>query len=645
MNSEEFLHILNEAMSFASIGLVRYRMNGEILFIDRNALKLFEVDNIYSSPEEVIGKKISDLQRYILPPGSIRKRLQEEGALKAFEYPLETIQGNKKWFLHHSYLTRDEQLQEDCIQVILQDITELKETKINLEWAVNRFEAILNTVNKIAIQSFDKNYNIIIWNKYSENLYGFKVNDIKNLDDLKNCYSPHQIETLKSHLNQLFNGKRINGLFLWDIRNKNGQEKWIHFTLMPVVRENKVDEVLCIQIDTTEEFQQRKERDKILAQMEHVRRLESIGVLASGIAHEFNNILMGIMGHAELALMNSENLPKRVQDNLEQIRKSTERAAKLTRQLLTYSGKEREAIQIFDFNDMVNHTVETYSPSLHKGVRLLQQIQPNLPLIEGDSSQIHQSISHLLLNALESLPPEGGTITVQTGKKTLTQKDLENLRFADRAKSGEFLFVSISDTGCGIKEEDIERIFEPFVSSKFLGRGLGLASVSGVIRTHKGAIQLKTKLGQGSTFTLFFPCFGAEKERDFTNKTKILVIDDEEDVQKFFNVILQKEGYEVINAINGIEGIEKVKIYKEQIQLIILDIKLPDLNGIETLRQIRRFLPNTPVIVSTGYSEESINTFDNKLKISDFISKPFGTKDILRKISMLISTSDEKNNT
>ncbi|MGC9054561.1 MAG: PAS domain-containing protein, partial [Candidatus Hydrogenedens sp.] len=257
MDSEEFLKIFNEAIGFASIGLVRYRMNGEIIFIDRNALKLFEVDSLYSSPEEVIGKNISDLQKYILPPGSIRKKLQEEGSLKAFEYPLETIQGRKKWFLHYSYLTRDERLQEDCIQVILQDITELKETKLNLEWALNRFDAILNTVNKIAIQSFDKDYNVILWNKYSESLYGIRAKDIKNIDDLRDCYSDYQIKTLKSHLDQLFNGKRINGLFLWDIRNKRGEEKWIHFTLMPVIRENKIDEVICIQIDTTEEFQQR----------------------------------------------------------------------------------------------------------------------------------------------------------------------------------------------------------------------------------------------------------------------------------------------------------------------------------------------------------------------------------------------------
>lgn len=643
MNSEEFLQIFNDAMSFASIGLLRYRMNGEIVFIDRNALKLFEVENLYSTPEEVIGKNISDLQNYILPPGSIRKRLQEEGSLKAFEYPLETIQGRKKWFLHYSYLTKDKRLHEDCIQVILQDITELKETKLNLEWALNRFEAILNTVNKIAIQSFDKNYNIILWNKYSERLYGIKAGEIRNLDELKDCYTPSQIETLKSHLNQLFNGKKINGLFLWDIKNRKGEGKWIHFTLMPVIREKKVDEVICIQIDTTEEFQQRKEREKILAQMEHVRRLESIGVLAAGIAHEFNNILMGIMGHAELALMNSENLPKRVQDNLEQIRKSTERAAKLTRQLLTYSGKERETIQIFDFNELVSHTVETFYPSLHKGVRLLQQIQPNLPLIEGDSSQIHQSISHLLVNALEALPPEGGTITVQTGKKYLSKKDLEDLQFADKAQPGHYVFVSVSDTGTGIKEEDKERIFEPFFSSKFLGRGLGLASVSGVARTHKGAILVESKPNQGSIFTLFLPCFGSNKERETPEKISILIIDDEENVQKFFNVILQKEGYEVINANNGIEGIEKVKLYQEQIKLIILDIKMPGLNGIETLRQIRKILPDVPVIISTGYSEEVFNSLDTELKINDFLTKPFGTKEIIQKIRTLISTSIKDN--
>jgi len=507
MKPEELLQLLSEALSFASIGLVRYRMNGEIIFIDQNAIKLFEVEKIYSSPAEVIGKNISDLQRYILPPGSIRKRLKEEGSVRAFEYPLETLQGRKKWLLHYSYLTKDERLQEDCAQVILQDITELKETRLNLEWALNRFEAILNTANKIAIQSFDRNYNVTIWNKYSESLYGIQAKDIKKLEDLQVCYTPTQVETLKIHIENIFNGKKINNLFLWNAQNKNGMEKWMHFTLTPVVRENQIDEVLCIQIDTTEEFQQRKERDKVLAQQEHVRRLESIGILTAGIAHEFNNILMAIMGHAELALINGENLPQRVQNNLEQIRKSTERAAKLTRQLLVYAGKEHETVQFLDFNDMVNHAIETFSPSIHKGVHILQQVQPNLPLVEGNSSQIYQSISQLLINALESLPPEGGTITIQTGKKTLSQTDLQELKFSDRAKPGDYVFISIADTGYGIKQEDMEKIFEPFFSTKFLGRGLGLASVSGVVRTHKGAIKVESKPNEGSIFTLYFPCY------------------------------------------------------------------------------------------------------------------------------------------
>lgn len=512
MEPEELLKLLNEALSFASIGLVRYRMNGEIIFIDQNALKLFEVDKIYSSPAEVIGKNLSDLQRYILPPGSIRKRLKEEGVVKAFEYPLETLQGHKKWLLHYSYLTREEKLQEDCVQVILQDITELKEMRLNLEWALNRFEAILNTANKIAIQSFDKNYNIIVWNKYSEILYGIRAEDIKKLEDLQGCYSSAQIETLKIHIENLFKGKKINDLFLWNVQNKDGVEKWIHFALTPVVRGGKVDEVLCIQIDTTVEFQQRKERDKILARQEHVRRLESIGVLTAGIAHEFNNILMAILGHAELALMSKESLPKHVEDNLEQIRKSSERAAKLTRQLLVYAGREHEAVQFLDFNDLVNHAIEILCSSVHKGISIFQQIQPNLPFIEGNSSQIYQSISHLLINAIEALPPEGGSITIQTGKKFLNQTDLQELKFSDKAKPGDYVFISVTDTGCGIKQEDIEKIFEPFFSTKFLGRGLGLASVSGVIRTHKGAIKVDSKLNDGTTFTLYFPCYSVSTE-------------------------------------------------------------------------------------------------------------------------------------
>ncbi len=636
MNLEEHLKLLNEALQLAEIGIIRYRMDGEIIFVNQPVVELFELDTIYSSTEEIIGKNIFDIQRYILPPKLIRKRLQKEESIRSFEYPLETLRGNKKWFLHYSYLVKNETFQEPFIQVILQDITELKETKNNLESTVNRFEAILNLDNKIAIQSFDKNYNVIVWNKYSEMLYGLQREDVKKIDDLTACYTNEQITILKQQLQLLFNGKTAESLFCWDIQTKSGEEKWVHLTLIPVIRNNTVDEVICVQIDNTEEQKQRKEREKFLAQTEHVRRLESIGILAGGIAHEFNNILMGIMGHAELALMYGEQLPKRVQDNLEQIRRATERAAKLTKQLLTYAGKEREIIQIFDFNDIANNAIELFCKSVPKNVRILQQIRPNLPLIEGDTAQIQQAITHILVNALEALKPDGGEIIIETGKKYLNETDLRQFKCSDRANPGEYAFISITDNGIGIKREDIERIFEPFFSTKFLGRGLGLASVSGVIRTHKGAIDIKSTEGGGSIFTLYFPAYTTQNIKTVTVKPTILVVDDEEELQKFFKIILQKENYNVICALNGYEAIDKVNAFHEQIKCIILDIKMPGIDGFETLRQIRQILPNVPVLVSTGYSEYNIDHLDAELKINDFLMKPFRAKDIIEKIKKII---------
>lgn len=637
MENESLLNLLEDALGFASIGLVRYKLNGEIVFIDKNALKIFEIEEIYHSPEEVIGKKISDIQRYILPPGSIRKKIQENGCVRAFEYPLETLKGKKKWFLHHSYLVWDERLNENCIQVILQDITELKETKLSLEWAINRFQAIANSSNGIALISFDPNKQIVLWNENAERLYGIEKSKATTLQDLAEFFNPEQMKIFEHLIEKTFTGGVVKELISWSIRNKNGEEKRINFTLTPVYGENSVREALCIQVDSTKEYLQRKEIEQLQAHLEDVRKLESIGTLAAGIAHEFNNILMGILGNAELALLYGENLPPRLREYLLQIRKSTERAAKLTRDLLTYAGKDKEPLKILDFGELVKHTLEILIPSLPKGTVVSSSFETDLPPIEGTPNQLMQLVTHLFNNAVESLPESIGNVEIKVGLTSLSEEELRGLNFADNALPGEYIYISISDTGSGIKEEHLSKIFDPFFSTKFLGRGLGLATVATTVRNHKGAIKVETKLGKGSTFTVYLPTLKVKSMQEEIHKGTILIIDDEIEIQKLLYTTLSKEGYKVIQALNGKEGLNLLNDYAHKIDLLILDLLLPDINGSKILAEVNEKYSDLPILIVSGFSPESVEDHLHNLKYWDFMMKPFSIRDIIQKINLLFS--------
>ncbi len=643
MDSESLLKLMEEALGFASIGLVKYKLNGDIVFIDKNALKIFEIEDIFPSPSDVIGKKISDIQKYVLSPGFIRKKIAENGCVRAFEYPLETLKGKKKWFLHYSYLVRDEKTNENCIQVILQDITELKETKITLEWAINRFQAIVNSSNGIALIAFNKNRDIVLWNKYAEKLYCLNKNEVSRLQDLSGCLSSEQIAKLENILDKIFQGENISDIFNWSIKSKVGEEKRINFTLTPVHGENSIREVLCIQIDTTGEYLQRRERERLQAHLEHVRKLESIGTLAAGIAHEFNNILMGILGNAELALLYGENLPQKTKDYLQQIRKSTERAAKLTRELLTYAGKEKEPNQIINFGDLVKHTIDLLLPNLKLSISFQFDIPEKLPPIEGTPNQLMQLVTHLINNAVESLPEGTGNIKIQMGNICLSEDELKELNFSDNSTPGEYVFISISDTGTGIKDEHLPKIFDPFFSTKFLGRGLGLATVATTVRNHKGALKVQTEVGKGSTFTVYLPVLKIKTgEEEKPDKGSILIIDDEIEIQKLLFKSLSKKGYKIYQALNGNEGIELLNNYKNQIDLVILDILMPGISGTKVLSEINEKYPELPVLIISGYTEENLESFLSHLKYWDFMMKPFSMSEITNKIDKLFESKNNK---
>ncbi|HLK62623.1 MAG TPA: response regulator [Bryobacteraceae bacterium] len=362
--------------------------------------------------------------------------------------------------------------------------------------------------------------------------------------------------------------------------------------------------------------------------MRQTQKLESLGILAGGIAHDFNNLLTGIIGNISLAVENEPRVsPRRAY--LEDAIQASERAADLVRQLLAYSGKGRFAIQSVNLSDLVRQISSLIRTSISKNVHLMLNPADSLPHIEADPSQVQQIVMNLIINAAEAIGPEtDGLVVVETGKTPVDDAYLKTAMGCENAHPGEYVYVEVRDTGCGIDEATLCKIFDPFFTTKFMGRGLGLAAVLGIVRGHNGALKVESVPGRGSTFRVLFPaqsanCSTVQPEQEASGAGTILVVDDEEIVRRIARNTLESRGYRVVLAENGQIAAELFSKAPEEISLVLLDLTMPIMNGEQTFQRLQRIRPGVKVILSSGYDKaDAISKFGG-IGLSGFLQKPY----------------------
>lgn len=402
--------------------------------------------------------------------------------------------------------------------------------------------------------------------------------------------------------------------------------------------------VLAVARDITERRRAEEERRQLESQMQHAQKLESLGVLAGGIAHEFNNLLMGVLGNASLALMElPEETPAR--ESLRQIETAAQRAAELSKQMLAYSGKGRFVIQPLNLSQVVAEMAHLLEASVSKKAMLQYEFTPDLPLIEGDLSQVRQVIVNLVSNASESLSDRTGTVTVATGVKEVTRDYLKGMYLCENLPEGTYAFVEVRDTGCGMDPATLSKIFDPFFSTKFTGRGLGLAAVMGIVRGHKGALKVGSDKGVGSTFTVLLPCMKqvvptetrpAPAGGSWQGSGTILLVDDEETVRAVTKRVLERAGFSVLSACDGVEGVEMFQANVDNIAAVLLDMTMPRMSGDDAFREMRRIRADIPIILSSGYNEpEALERFTSDGP-SGFIQKPYRAEELMVKMRSVL---------
>ncbi len=431
---------------------------------------------------------------------------------------------------------------------------------------------------------------------------------------------------------QFIDGLRQHGEvkeFEFPFRHKNGG----YVTCLisgRVIRINNEDCILSIVHDITERKILQEQQRQLELQMQQVQKLESLGVLAGGIAHDFNNILMAVLGHCELALRRLPE-PSPALENLQQIKLAANKAADLANQMLAYSGKGRFVTEPLQLSALVAEMAQMLAVSVSKKALLRYKLAAQLPTTIADATQIRQVIMNLVINASEALGDRQGTITMATGAMACDQDYLRGTCLPQELPAGNYVYLEIADTGGGIDAETAARIFEPFYTTKFSGRGLGMAAVLGIVRGHKGAIKLDTALGKGTSFRILLPASDkavkpAQREKlapALKNSGLVLLVDDEEIVRRTGREMLEELGFDVVTAKDGRKAVAIFSAQHQQISFVLMDMTMPEMDGEEAFHELKRIAPTVKVIICSGYNEQEITPRFAQRELAGFLKKPF----------------------
>ena len=516
--------------------------------------------------------------------------------------------------------------------LLKQEIREKKQAEETLRETNNFLRNILDSSSSISIISTDLERNVLFWNKGAENIFGYKAEEIVGCQKVDILYTDDETKkTIKDIRSSLLKNKKDISREIREV-TKDGREIWVKLNLTP-----RFDEkghfvgILGIGEDITE----RKQLQKGLI---HSQKMEALSVLAGGISHNFNNLLMGIQGRSSLMLMDKDSSHPDF-EHLKGIEDYVKSASELTKQLLGFARGGKYEVKSTDLNELIKKQKSMFGRT-RKEITIRGKYTKNLWTVDIDQGQIEQVLLNLYINAWQSMPG-GGELHIATKNVVVDEGYVKPFK----AEPGKYVKISITDTGVGMDETTQRRIFEPFFTTKEMGRGtgLGLASVYGIVKNHKGFVSVYSEKGEGSTFNIYLPASQKRiiKERKLNKEILmgtevILLIDDEDMIIDVGEQVLERMGYTVLVARSGKEAIETYKRSMDKIDMVILDMIMPDMGGGEAYDRLKEINPDIKVLLSSGYSINGQATEILGRGCNGFIQKPFSIKDLSQKLREIL---------
>ncbi len=521
---------------------------------------------------------------------------------------------------------------------IARDVTEQKRAEEALLESEQRFRSLVETTSDW------------VWEVDQNAIYTYASPKVK--DQLG--YGPQEVigktpfdfmpEGEAERIRKFFNEKAINKEPFYGLENvnrhKDGHLVVLETNGIPIFDEKgQLKGYRGIDRDISDRKRAEEEKRRLEAQLQQARKLEAVGTLAGGIAHDFNNVLMGIQGHSSLALLYADS-GRPHSEHLKGIEDMVQRGAALTKQLLGFAMGGKYEVRPTDLNELIEDSSEMFGRT-KKEIKIHRKYQKDIRPVEADRGQIDQVLLNLYVNAWHAMP-RGGDLYVETSSVVLD----ENHTRPFGVKPGNYVRISVTDTGVGMDEATQQRIFDPFFTTKEMGRGtgLGLASAYGIIKNHGGIMNVYSKKGEGTTFNVYLPA--SEKEVTIREKKladeilsgteTVLIVDDEDMILDVGEEMLKEMGYKVLLARSGKEAVELYRKYKHEIDLVILDMIMPNMGGGEAYDTMKENNPKIKVLLSTGYSIRGQATEILERGCNGFIQKPFKIKELSRKIREIL---------
>ena len=605
-----------------SNGIIVHDMDGKIVEINHAACNLFGIKK-----KKMLNTQIDSLT--VDKEYQKQEKYFQKVVTKKTVEPLETIllkNDNTEFYAElRSNVVKFRG--QNVIQTFINDITKKKELETNLRDSRERYRILIESsilgiyiVQKGTIEFTNEMFRII--SGYTENeLKEIEFFDLIDAEDRSKIFSRHE---------RLEKGEKTS--FRDEIRliRKDKKRYWCELHISNIII-NQKNAVFGYMIDISE-------RKNLELQLLETQKLKSLGTLAGGIAHDFNNLLGGILGYSSLLLSDiADDHP--FYNDIQAIAETAKRGAELSNRILAFARGGKYQVTKLNINSLINDVVAILSHSLDKSVIIETNLEGNIWPVYGDSRQIHQAIHNICLNARDVMP-EGGKLTINSKNITIQNS---HKKLISNLTQGDYVKISIQDTGPGMDKKTKLKIFEPFFTTKPQGEGtgLGMSMVYGIVKNHHGYIEVESEVGKGTKIIIFLPRIeekvtNHKKDMDSNDSQLILFVDDEEIIREVGEKMLNRGGYEVLLAKNGQEAVDIFKQNHNDISLVIIDIIMPVLDGIETSKILRDIDPNIDIIFTSGYSPEDRPDL-LQLNGEYFIKKPFQAEMFIEKVNEIMS--------
>ena len=521
---------------------------------------------------------------------------------------------------------------------LIEDISERKTAEQAIRESEEKYRNILEGMEEGYFE-VDLKGNLAFYNNAMRKILGYTEEELR-VKNFRDCTSPKTAQKIMRVFKKVYKTGRSARVLNYEVITKDGTKKILYLSASLMHdKDRKPVGFRGVVQDVTDQLIAEKQREELVTQMLHAQKMEAIGTLAGGIAHDFNNLLMGFQGNLSLMLMDVDPDHPHY-DFLTNMEEYVKRGSQLTRQILGFARGGKYEVKPTDLNHLLAKSAEMFSRT-KKEIMVHKKFEEDLWTVEIDRGQIEQVLLNIFVNAWQAMP-DGGELSLETKNVVLTKEDH---RKPYALNPGEYVAISIADTGIGMDKATRERIFEPFFTTKEVGQGtgLGLASAYGIIKNHNGIIDVESKKGRGTTFKIYLPISTKEVIKENSTKGKvlrgsetILLVDDEELVADIGKRMLEKLGYQVLLAESGSQALKVYEANGENIDLVILDMIMPGMGGGEVFDKLQAMDAEVRVLLSSGYSLNSQASQIMKRGCDGFIQKPFNLEQISTKLREIL---------